>query len=840
MNKRLLLAVHFLLVATMVCAVPAKRGVKKILTLKDGTKVEASLKGDEHVHFFMALDGRALQLKSGAYEEVDPDSLQEAWELKLSMANTARRVKSQAAQKSTSYTGTKKGLVILVNFTDLEFQTDQSEWENYFNQEGYNTAGMGGSVRDYFLEQSYGALTIDFDVMGPVTVSNTYAYYGSGNEYNATAMVKEACELIDDQVDFSDYDWDGDGEVDQVYVVYAGYAESQGADESTIWPHEWTISGAGVVSAPTLDGVKIDTYACSCELNGTGSETTITIDGIGTACHEFSHCLGLPDFYDTSTSGTNYGMDVWSLLDYGCYNDDGYVPAAYTAYERAFAGWLEYKELSQPTSVANMPCLTDEPVAYVIYNDADENEYYLLQNIQQKGFNSEAFGHGLLIMHVDYDEAAWAKNTVNNSSSHQRMTIFAADNTYRQYGTGASGDPFPGTSSVTSFTDSTTPAATLYNANSEGTYYMGKAIEDIVENDSLIDFNFMGGSDKDTPVATDATDVAAGCFTANWTAVDGATMYEVSLTAVTDDGSVEPEPWDNVMIAEDFEGCYAETTTSTTDISSSLDNYLTDSGWTGEYLYASKYYLRIGRTVIKGTVQTPDLGTPSTNVSTISFLVCTGSSRSSTASIYVMNEDGVKSSSSFTISASQGTWWVYTMSVDGWYDEGYYVGLTSSTAYLGGLYVFDGEFDHDEIWGESSSSAKRKAFIKTLGLDESQFGGIVDLGTISPASSSSAMRKVAVTSKSTYTTTDNYYTFTGLEAGTYTYKVRAIYDDEYSNWSNSITVEIEGAEEDAIEVVSADGTTSNADASLYDLSGRRIKKPTGRGIYIRGGRKFVW
>ncbi len=493
MKRTFIIAALLAVFPTVLMAVPAMRGVVRTLTLKDGTKVEATLVGDENVHYYKTSDGRCLQRgQGGVYEYVSHDSLQTLWAQRLENRNEARRTKTQQA-KASSYTGSKRGLVILVNFADLAFATEQGEWANYFNRVGYHTAGMWGSVHDYFLEQSYGQFDLTFDVVGPVTVSKDYAYYGD-NEDNVPYMVKEACQAVDDEVDFTLYDWDGDGYVDQVYVVYAGYGEAQGAAEDTIWPHEWGLSGNPAVGPQRYDGVWVDTYACSSELHGNGVRNTGIIDGIGTACHEFTHCLGLPDFYDTG-EGTNYGMDVWSILDYGNYNGESYVPAAFTAYERCFAGWLEYTELTASTHVSDMPCITDEPFAYVIYNDARADEYYLLQNIQQTGFNSSAYGHGLLIMHVDYNALVWDANTVNNNADRQRMTIFAADNTYGTYGRNADGDPFPGTSSNYSFTDDTYPASILYNANSQGTLFMGKPIENIQESAGLISFDFTGDED---------------------------------------------------------------------------------------------------------------------------------------------------------------------------------------------------------------------------------------------------------------------------------------------------------------------------------------------------------
>lgn len=189
-------------------------------------------------------------------------------------------------------------------------------------------------------------------------------------------------------------------------------------------------------------------------------------------------------------------MNYWSLLDYGCYCGDGYKPCGYTSYERWASGWLEPTELNDSTAVKDMQPLVNSPEAYVVYNDKNANELYLLENRQYLKSDYEIYGHGLLVLHVDYDEYTWWTNQVNTTADHQRCTIIAADNSYSTYTLG--GDPFPGTSNVTSLTDETTPAATLYNTNTDGKKFMHKPITNISESsDGLISFDFMGGEKQE-------------------------------------------------------------------------------------------------------------------------------------------------------------------------------------------------------------------------------------------------------------------------------------------------------------------------------------------------------
>ncbi len=484
--KNLLISL-FLLLSLSMLAVPARR-VRKIITLPDGTERQTTLVGDENMHFFRSDDG-TLYSETGdnGFCVLDDQWVKQQWNRRVQRRNEARRRKSARSQATrTATVGQKRGLVILVNFSDRQLTFSQGEFDNFFNQHGYHDHGMSGSVHDYFYDCSYGQFDLEFDVVGPVTVSKSVSYYGKngadGDDLHAAEMVGEAIHLADAMnVDFSKYDWNGDREVDQVYVIYAGFGEASGAPSSTIWPHEYDLSSAsyfGDGDGPIfLDGVFLNTYACSNELYGISGKR---LDGIGTACHEFSHCLGIPDMYDTV--GYSFGMNCWDLMDYGCYGDDGYSPVGYTSYERWVSGWLTPVELTGDCEVADMPSLDSSPMAYIIYNNAYRNEYYLLENRQQDGWHKADYGHGLLILHVDYSKQAWNDNTVNNVGSHQRMTIIPADNKLSdRTDMELAGDPWPGIRNNTSLTDHTTPASMLFHPNSDGRKLMGMELTDITE-----------------------------------------------------------------------------------------------------------------------------------------------------------------------------------------------------------------------------------------------------------------------------------------------------------------------------------------------------------------------
>jgi len=528
--RLLFLTLLMMLCVNTINAVPAKPGQHRTLTLSDGTTVSASLVGDEHGHYWAGADGRAYQQISGSrfYQAVDKQQVMRVAQQRRTAMNQRRmarmRGRRNAGQPIGDIGGDKKGLVILVNFpasgsekaVTMKEGHDQVLFNDICNKENYSDGDFQGSVHDYFYKQSEGKFNLTFDVVGPVTVSQPMSYYGrnngSGEDKMPGDMIIEAVKLVDSQVDFGNYDWDNDGYVDQVYVIYAGKGEADGGASNTIWPHEWSLSstkyyGSSSQGAQQLDGVTIDTYACGAELNGSGN-----ICGIGTMCHEFSHCLGYPDFYDTSDSG-GQGMFSWDLMDYGSYNGNGYLPAGYTSYERWIAGWMTPTELEYTQQIDNLPALQDEEKAYIIYNKGNKNEYFLLENRQKIGWDANIPGEGLLIIHVDYDESAWEDNGVNDTPSHQRMTWVAADNEY-QYTmyqgskyyteTGAANDPFP-YGSNNAFNKNTTPAAKFYNKNSDGTYYMDSSVENITQNDDgTVSFLFRGLSNVKTPVFTPA------------------------------------------------------------------------------------------------------------------------------------------------------------------------------------------------------------------------------------------------------------------------------------------------------------------------------------------------
>ena len=322
------------------------------------------------------------------------------------------------------------------------------------NGDNYTYGGAYGSARKYFLDQSNNTYAPVFDVYGPIRVSRTRAYYGQNDEYGFDAhpeeAVAEACIIAHDSLgaDFSLYDSDNDGEIDFVYMIYAGNGENiTGQPSYLIWPHQ----GYAWNTQTFLDGKRLNKYACSAELE---DNSTTQRCGIGTLCHEFSHVLGQPDYYDTEY-GTNYSEALipgeWDIMSSGSYNDDSRRPANYSVFEKYQFGWIT------PTNLNRTQDVTMEASKDYFYTSQDGNNkpyntpdtVYYFENRQKTGWDQGLPGHGMLIWRVVYDEDAWSSNEPNNEPYKPRCMFIPADGTYL-YG-GDSGDPYPGTRRVTEF-----------------------------------------------------------------------------------------------------------------------------------------------------------------------------------------------------------------------------------------------------------------------------------------------------------------------------------------------------------------------------------------------------
>lgn len=527
MKKLYLMLSMLFAFGTAANAVPAKK-LQKVITLANGTQVSVELRGDEYLSWWEGTDGTAYRTTAtdeNVFEAFDLEAQKPAAAARRARTEQGRVARLARVKNSLkgaddkmrglggdhiTYKGVKKGLVVLVDFKNKKFADghDLEYYKNVINGKDFSDEEEGyvGSVRDYFLAQSNGQFELDFDVVGPVTMSKNYGYYGGDSPYQKDEkvyeMIKEASDAIQDQVNLKDYDWDGDGEADQVFFLYAGLGQASSPQSpSTIWPHESELRywPCGVLSYPTG---KINTYACANELQPEtqGSSRYISA-GIGTICHEFSHCLGFADMYDTSGGG-GYGMSVFDVMDQGSYNGNGFVPCNYTAFERIYAGWVEPIELIDPATVKDMKSVSDYGRPFIMYNYKNTNEYFLLENRQNTGWDKGLYGsNGLLITHVNYVPSRWANNIVNSSAEKiQCCTVVNADGSRENTQYSLQGDLYPyeskGVTINDEFTDDSEPAAKLYNKNTDGSSVLGIPITQIKRSKGSVSFLVCGGDDK--------------------------------------------------------------------------------------------------------------------------------------------------------------------------------------------------------------------------------------------------------------------------------------------------------------------------------------------------------
>ena len=564
--KRILISAVLSLCAAMTFAIPAKKSWK-VVSQSDGTTIRVSQAGDEHLHYYITEDNVPLYKAADnryCYLTIENGKLHNSGVLahesaarsakELQVMNTihdlAPIARQMAAKKRSAanrcakpnrlpskddrsvFKGSKKALVILAAFSDKSFSKGDDAMVKFYgevlNQEGYSQNGAAGSVHDYFKDMSRGEFDLTFDIVGPVKVSKSATYYGGpspimGGADHIGEFITEAIKKADEKcdIDWKKYDWDDDGEVEQVFVLYAGYGQATGGPTGTIWPNAWTLDealqnndGNGGFS---IDGVFINQYACSNELYLDSGTVPM---GLGVFCHEFSHCMGLPDMYDTNY-GSTPTMGDWDLLAGGSYNGPqgiGWCPAGWTSYERAYAGWLELTELKAGDIIKGMTSLEEaDGKAYVIYNDNHKDEYYLLENHKGMGWDKHTPENGLLIIHVDYDKDLFDNNIVNSkgeftpaegydryfTNDHPRMAPFSRvrsiqnDTYFYTYPMDAPRGV------VDSLTDTSKPAAELYNALADGSKLMGKPVYNIEkDDDGNISFTFMT-KEKETDAIQD-------------------------------------------------------------------------------------------------------------------------------------------------------------------------------------------------------------------------------------------------------------------------------------------------------------------------------------------------
>lgn len=434
-------------------------------------------------------------------------------------------------------TGNIRGLVILAETADVRFDSGHAGYQgkapgdyirSMIRDDGFSLNGSSGSATEYLIRNSNGLFNPDFDVIGPVMLPGKMSFYGRGEyDENAGQMIVDACKAADPYVNFKDYDNDGDGKVDFVFVIYAGESENPGNIDA-IWPHASDVSGWNV----ELDGVNMDRYACGNEIES-GQP-----NGAGTFLHEFSHVMGLPDLYVVGADyHTNTPM-LWSVMDVGCYNNNSRTPPVYSSFERLALGWID-PEILTPGEAANLVLdPMDETGQACIALTDDDYEYFLFENRQQQGWDTYLPGHGMIAWHIRYRRSDFNNNQVNNNRQLPGVDLIEATGTPTDNAVEMAKYSFPGTGNVTALGHNTS----LSRLRPDNGASLNLEFTDITENPvGQVTARINGGEDLPVPAIDAATAVTADSFVANWQKADGADNYRIVVYAVAEGGSPEDE-----------------------------------------------------------------------------------------------------------------------------------------------------------------------------------------------------------------------------------------------------------------------------------------------------------
>ena len=491
--RKILLVVICCLTALWSWATPARRDARKVKQA-DGTVMTVYAHGDEHFSWLTNADGQWIEKNAeGNYVVMDESRKRE-----IQSAERRSYRSPEAIQTPVKLNIVPRGLVVLAEFQDVHFSTPKAtmdsmlnglnfsrEYSFVYDNKTYTIKGEG-SARKYFEASSHGAYSPKFDVIGPVQVSHNLKYYAentsSTRDKNMSEFVTEICNMVVAWgTDLTKYDADNDGFIDYMGIIFAGYGEADSGDENTIWPHKYEVTYYKKI---TSQGKTFKVYNCNPEMNA----MTGHYMGIGTFCHEFGHVLGLPDIYSTDNTTVHKTSGEWDIMDYGCYVNEGDTPPAYTGYERFFMGWATPRVLNEAENVTLNPLLESNEVLMItatgssnlIGNDPNPNEFYLIDNRQQTGFDKHIPGHGMILTRINYLYGTWFGNSVNKTAADMHLDIIEADGKAPEWDGSSTGwygrpeDAFPtGADSYKGITD--------------------YPLTDITETDGIITFRVKGG-----------------------------------------------------------------------------------------------------------------------------------------------------------------------------------------------------------------------------------------------------------------------------------------------------------------------------------------------------------
>ena len=556
----------FLLVLSLLCltarAIPADPTPIQV-TQPDGTTLTVKLHGDEFFHFTTTSDGYTVIKNAAGYytyarlegdhlvagDRIARDPSQRTAADHAALASIPKGLTSNTmAQSGVQLLNRRnaamhrvgaegmmdydnfRGLIILINYTDKKFSMSDAnafydDMVNTHDFTGYTLNGrfveMTGSVRDYYYDNSNQIFDPHFDIVGPVNVPYS-SIYPQGTD-RAEPIFKAALNAVDSVVNFSDYDSDGDGYVDMVFFLVAGYAANySGNNDNYLWPHMYYL-----YNETPRDGVRFWLYACSTEIAGWENYYS-GVNGIGTFCHEFGHVLGLPDLYDTDYSGSggeSRNPGEWSIMAGGSGNNFGRNPVGYSLYERYALGFTTPITLTEGGHYEMQPI--DQCNQGYRLNTMNDNEFFLIENRQRGKWDSFLPGHGMMVARVDSSSTSvWVQNTVNCNPNRMYYDLLRA----RYTGKDSEYDPFPGAGGVTSLTNFTHPGLLTWDK-----LFSDFIITDIDETGDVISFQLS----PDTLIQTVVEDFENMPVTDNLSAkkVDGVySQWDFSKCAVVSPG----------------------------------------------------------------------------------------------------------------------------------------------------------------------------------------------------------------------------------------------------------------------------------------------------------------
>ena len=513
-------------------AVPADP-TPSTVTQPDGSKLTLVLHGDEFMNYLTTADGyTVVKNKAGfyTYARLDGNNLAASECIArdnrtaadraylagvpkgLTSPAMVQRGKKMLSQRNDLLRGIGhgghmdydkfRGLIILINYTDRKFvdyvpsnytpidfyeaMINSHDYQGYTLPYGTKVEAMG-SVRDYYYDNSFQQFDPHFDILGPVEVPFACT---DAHQFKCDSIFFAALDSLDSEVDFSQYDTDNDGTADMVFFMVAGYGSDVTANNRDyLWPHMKNFE-----DSPVLDGVNFRLYACSTNMTGEESEFFVNpnnIAGIGTICHEFSHCLGLPDLYDADSDGSG-GVNskhpmTWSVMASGFRSNSGRNPAGYSLFERYALGFAQ-PTLIDSVGTVTVPALEKSNTGYRM-NTANDGEYFIIENRQRIKWDKNLAGPGMLIWRIDSTNVdVWENNLVNSNPNRMYCELLRA----KFSGVSDSyNDPFPGVANVTAISNLTQPSLRTWDGKMS--HY---AFVNIAQADSIITFDVVKDNSK--------------------------------------------------------------------------------------------------------------------------------------------------------------------------------------------------------------------------------------------------------------------------------------------------------------------------------------------------------